>query len=215
MKEYKNQTFKDRHLAPGKVFANASFERCVFDGCAVFGPGTGPGTVRNVTAKKCTYKGTTPFNTILEDVTIEDLTTGSATLAVSDCLFKHVTLKGKLDTLFIKDLGPRVDSKKYYAEVDWALDLREAEFRDLDLRGVPPDLIRRDPDTQIVVWRKDAMKTDRWQELPYSVWRGTLKRLTGERVFREYVVLVPAKRGKDYEDQLASVRMLKKLGLAK
>jgi len=215
MKEYKNQTFKDRYLARGKVFANASFERCVFDGCAVFGPGTGPGIVRNVTAKKCTYKGTKPFHTILEDVTIEDLTTGSATLAVSDCLFKHVTLKGKLDTLFIRGSDPLVDPKKYYAEVDWALDIREAELRDLDLRDVPPDLIRRDRDTQIVVWRKDAMTTDRWQELPYRAWRGALKRLTGERIFREYVVLVPAKRSKDYENQLASVRMLQKLGLAK
>jgi hypothetical protein len=209
MKEYKNQTFKDLHLATGKVFANASFERCVFDGCS------GRGTVRNVTAKKCTYKGTQPFNTILEDVTIEDLTTGSATLVVSNCLFKHVTLKGKLDTLFIKATDPRVDPKKYYAEVDWALDIREAEFHDIDLRGVPPELVRRDPETQIAIWRRDAMKTDRWQKIPFDVWQGTLRRLTGERLFREYVLLIPGKRRREYQEQLASVRMLHELGLAK
>jgi hypothetical protein len=216
MNEYVKKTFKDLELPRGGVLAGASFEQCVFDGCNVRG-GVGPyGIVRNVEARKCKFKSTEPFDTILEDVTIEDLDTGGGTLTISNCLFKHVVLKGKFDKWFVRPTShAQMDAEKYYASVDWALDLREAEFKEIDLRGIPVKLLRRDPEVQVIVYGKDAARVPGWKDLPYSTWSTAIERVTGEDAARTHVVLIPAKRGKGYAEQIASAKKLHALGLAK
>ena len=47
--------------------------------------------------------------------------------------------------------------------MDWALDISEAQFTDFSMRGVPAELVRRDPATQVVVTREKALRTG-WRE---------------------------------------------------
>jgi len=52
--------------------------------------------------------------------------------------------------------------------VDWALDISEAAFLECDLRGIPANLIRRDPETQMIVRRSD-FEDGRWKrDIPAS-----------------------------------------------
>jgi hypothetical protein len=56
---------------------------------------------------------------------------------------------------------------EFYSSVDWALDISEAEFVECDIRGIPAHLIRRDPETQVVIKREKAL-TGEWRTLDLS-----------------------------------------------
>ena len=56
---------------------------------------------------------------------------------------------------------------EYYRNVEWALDISQAEFEELCLRGFPVHLIRRDPETQIVMTREKALKGG-WKHLEFQ-----------------------------------------------
>jgi hypothetical protein len=167
MKTYVKQTFKDLRLPHGGVLDGATFDQCVFDTSTPTGGVGLYAVVRNVVARNCEYKGSPPFNTILEDVTIDGLDSGAALLVISDCLFKHVVVKGKLGKWRMHHGSPaQMDPKKFYRSVDWALDLRDAEFAEVELRGIPSELLRRDPATQVAVRQADARKIAGWEDLP-------------------------------------------------
>ena len=55
---------------------------------------------------------------------------------------------------------------RFYAGVEWTLDISEARFKEFDVRGVPGRLIRRDPESQILVTRERAleMATPGWEK---------------------------------------------------
>jgi hypothetical protein len=59
----------------------------------------------------------------------------------------------------------------FYDRVAWALDISEGEFKELDIRGIPAHLIRRDPETQFVLTREKALQ-GRWRDLEFqeTVW---------------------------------------------
>lgn len=64
----------------------------------------------------------------------------------------------------------------YYANVDWALDISQAVFAsEPDLRGVPGSLVRRDPETQVLVTRERVLRGS-WKDLELpGVWRIALE----------------------------------------
>jgi len=50
--------------------------------------------------------------------------------------------------------------QSFYEKVDWAIDISQAQFRLLEMRGIPARLIRRDPSSQMVVTRERALNQD-------------------------------------------------------
>lgn len=214
MKKYTKEVFCNLELPKGAVFEDASFERCVFDGCQVRGGGGPSGILRNVEARKCSIKGAPIYFATFEDVLVEDLASGSM-LNVVDCLFKHLTLRGAFDKLFFRQTAtPPVSPVEYYANVDWALDIRNAEFKEVVLRGVPSALVRRNRELQIVVKRADALRTSDWKGIPSAAWKIAIADICKDKPKNTEVILISEVRGKDREAQSASVRMLHEMKLA-
>ena len=50
---------------------------------------------------------------------------------------------------------------RFYTDVEWALDISAARFKDFDVRGVPGRLIRRDPESQVLITRERALQIAR------------------------------------------------------
>lgn len=48
--------------------------------------------------------------------------------------------------------------KSFYSSVDWALDISNARFKEFDMLGVPAGLVKRDPESQIVITRERALE---------------------------------------------------------
>jgi len=227
MKTFENQTFEsfyDRNS--GKTFSDLIFRKCRFGSCAISitRDVNLRSTVRNVAMTNCQLVSGSIRSAILEDVIIENLKL-THLLICRAAVFKHVVLKGKIGQVMITpDVDPLnatpdeqeafdTANAAYYETVDWALDISEAEFAELDLRCVPARLIRRDPETQAVVTRERALRGD-WRKLGFdkACWNVGLWMFLESG--RADTVLVAAKRSKNFRDQLEGLKLLRKAGIA-
>ena len=228
---FENQTF-ERFFEDGcgAVYSDFVFRRCTFVNCAVSitrNPALRT-TVRNVQIIDCVRKRD-PAGfpcAIVEDCLIENLKIEEL-LQTWGAAFKHVTLRGKIGPLMLSNClcptSTTTDAMQrafeeantaYYANVDWALDISKAEFtEDCDIRGIPARLIRRDPDTQVVITRERAMRGE-WRnlDLHQTYWRAGIEFML-ERGDAD-VVLVAPKRAKDFEHLLRGLQLLREAGVA-
>lgn len=180
MRKFKNENFLrlfdgcDQHLLEDMKFENCEFARCAISLSETFGRMS---TVRNVELRDCSvvYCHTSPI--ILSRVTISNLRTSDLFIVWCPYL-DRVTLSGEIGRMKINpDAGPStVDNPKqkpfddyrdqFYADVEWALDISEARFKGFEIRGVPGRLIRRDPESQILITRERALQvaTPGWEK---------------------------------------------------
>lgn len=175
MKEFANESFYqlydrgDQLLLENMRFENCEFTRCAISLTEQFGRMS---TVRNLTLNDCSFINCQTGPTILSNVTITNLK-ASDLLIVWSPYFDRVTLKGDICKIKVNTyadtstVGPANYAKQkpfddfrkqFYASVDWALDISEARFREFDLESVPARLVRRDPESQMVVTREKALQ---------------------------------------------------------
>jgi hypothetical protein len=164
----------------------------------------------------------------VEDCLVENLRI-EGLLQTWGAVFKRVVLRGKIDRLMISTDVPvgmsRTESQvaalseantAYYATVDWALDISQAEFKECSLRGVPARLVRRDPETQVVVTREKALSGEH-RKIQFPEDAAGL--LMGIHLLLNRgdpdVVLVAAKRGRKFKAQLEGIELLRRAGIAK
>jgi len=154
----------------GAVFGDLHFSQCVFDDC-VLSATDDPSlrsTIRNVRLDDCSVRSVAIFAAAVEDTVISNLKTRGL-LQTWGTVFSRVTLQGKIGRLMLSSrLGGLISdetqrtfdqaNQEYYRHVDWALDISQARFHELDIRGIPARLIRRDPRTQVVITRERAMQ---------------------------------------------------------
>lgn len=146
-----------------RTVADLELVRCEFTGSALsqFDDPAFSLVVRDVTARRCVVKRSVSSGARFEEVLVDGLTTAS--LQLEGCAFRHVTLRGRIGLLMLVPPNPSMPPdvraaferglRDFYAGVDWALDISEAEFDGADLYYLPGDLVRRDPETQFLLHR--------------------------------------------------------------
>lgn len=224
---FENQVFKDFYdRNSGRVYQDAEFRGCKFIHCTILvgrrrirRP-----VVRNVKLLNCAEHNCYFEGAFVEDVLVDGLKT-SGLLRVYGSAFKHVTLRGRVDRLMINSILSPIDKTKpehqqavaqenaaYYATVDWALDISEADFVECDIRGVPARLIRRDPATQAVVTLEKALEGN-WKQLDLSgTWWPTVLEFLPE-TGSDGVLVVP-KRDPKFRQLLDGLKLLRYAGVA-
>ncbi len=226
---FENRVFECLYDRGGRIFENLEFRHCRFESCAL-SITTNPrrrSIVRNVRLIQCEQEGCAIDTAIIEDVVVDGLNTHGQLLQTWGAVFKHVTLKGNIGrVMFSPKVGlgvkgfakPQVQrafdeaNAAYYATVDWALDIREARFEECDIRGIPARLIRRDPETQVVVTREKALQ-GKWRELEIpDLWKGWIELFLEDG--EPDVVLVAPKRHRRYEVLLEGLKKLRDAGVA-
>lgn len=221
--------FDDRHLVPG-VYADCEFDRCTFN-LVPFVYARRPEdrtVVRNVKLVSCDVQEPMLGTIAVEECTVENLKTHGLFM-IYGAVFKHVVLRGRFGRLMFTEYLPgggdeekeRVHRKTlftradeaYYEHVDWALDIREAEFYECEFRYVPGHLVRRDPETQVLVWRDKLLRQD-WNrpEFPPTDWGVNWKLFVESRL--SSVVIVAGKRHPKFKHQLEELNQLRELGIA-
>lgn len=234
MKVFQSKSFVDfQDRDSGSTFCDlVLFRDCYFESCAVSAT-RNPNLrsrVHNVQLINCNQRGCSLGTAIIEDSLIDGLVSNGQLFQTFGAVFNRVVLKGKIDRLMISNnvlpdllLNPdywhedidafRCANAEHYSKVEWALDISGAEFKECDIRGVPSHLIRRDPETQIVVTREKAALRD-WESLPLkdALWRSWLQHF----LLREEssVVLVAPKLHKKFRLYLDDLRLLQEAGVA-
>ncbi len=227
---FEDQTF-ERFYEDGRaaVYSDFVFRRCTFRSCDISitrDPALRT-TVRNVHLIDCIRKrDPAGFScAIVEDCLVENLKIEEL-LQTWGAVFKHVTIKGGIGRMMLSNrlcpTSTTTDAMQrafeeanavYYASVDWALDISKGEFEELSLRGIPARLIRRHPETQVVVTRQRAMRGE-WRrlDLDRTYWQVAIE-LMLERG-DEDVVLVAPKQSKNFKDLLRGLQLLRETGVA-
>jgi hypothetical protein len=209
-----------------RVFQDFEFRRCRFESCHITAwrdPDVRP-TVRDVRIERSHQTGCGITGAVLEDVCVNGLETATL-LQVFGAAFRRVVLRGRINRLMISPLvSPGLLSHmaqrrwdeanaEFYSGCDWALDISEAEFKDFQVDGIPARLIRRDPETQVVV-RKKAVANGDWRrlDLRHTTFEIALEDLAKSRY--DDTVLVAPKRAQNRDHYLAALRLLREAGIA-
>lgn len=115
---------------------------------------------------------------ILEDVTVDGLgVEGDIPLKLAGCAFSRVTLRGELGQVMIRSRLHMafkqyqavydVANSAFYGKVEWAIDISQAQGPAVDIKGIPGNLIRRDPQTQGLMTFEQALE-GRWRSVDLS-----------------------------------------------
>ncbi len=229
MKTLRHVTFEGLDDDRRRRFRDLEIVSCTFDNCTLgFMKHTvGKTVVENVTLRGCSAVSCLLGVVTLRDVTIDGLSTNELAL-LEGTLFERVRLAGKLGRFKLNAGTSRLAitpaaarrfdeaSRRFYGEVDWALDISEALFIECYLEGIPSRLVRRHVPTQAVVTRKRVER---------AAWRGKLKGpmapfadlIESFAANREPEVIVVAPRNVSKARQLTfekGIAGLRRLGLA-
>jgi hypothetical protein len=208
---------------------DATLTRCTFVACTFGTTARAPSdrrNIRSVVLRNCKAMSNCSLGpAILESVEISDLSTQGLCIAWG-AVYKHVRFRGSCGRFMSSFLPTPVHSaqkvalferanRSYYERVDWAIDISRAEFEEIDIRNVPARLIRRDPETQVVV-RRDKIEATRntWQNLDLAgtPWANSLANVL--RWGLEDKVLVAPKRSRDFAKWLSGLKLLQRAGVA-
>jgi hypothetical protein len=114
---------------------------------------------RRLSITDCKAESSDADGAVFDECVVDGLRTNRLHM-VTGCAFRHVVLRGNLGQFLIRRSSTTGDddpvdraNANFYREVDWALDITEVRSTTLDIRDVPLDLIRRDPETQPIVRR--------------------------------------------------------------
>ena len=234
MRVFKSQEFgRMRDFESGAVFADMEFVGCRFMSCSISSglDWTKRSTGRNIRLIGCEERACRVGAAILEYIFVDGLKTHGR-LDTWGAAFKHVTLKGRIGNLKVSDYIPGVAGSaelahrinlrfqaanaEYYKNVDWALDISQSEFEHVDIRGIPISLIRRDPETQVVVRREKAVALqDEWRklDLTQTYWPIALQDVISEE-HNDGEVFAAPKRHRNFNCLLAGLQALRRIGVA-
>lgn len=184
---------------------------------------------RNITLRGCAVRDCFFEGALLEDVLIDGLTAPQDPhQRVLACAFHRVALRGRISNVtLLPDLGlshaglqPRYRRAngehwvELISEGDWALDI-SGITSGLDFRSaVPARLVRRDPETQVVVTAEQAAGAD-WRSVP-----GLEKSLLGVHIRLLQIsdhrdtILIADKSAPDRARQVGMLRELQRIGAA-
>lgn len=228
MREFAKETFNRlRDTDSSLVIRDLRFEACVFENCSLsitLDPML-RSTVRDVILVDCVSARNQVWCARFQNVVVEGLRTHD-TLLFQGAVFDQCVFRGKVGELVF---SPKVysgmapaevqasfdrDRKSFYESVEWALDIAEGSFRTCEIRSVPEQLVRRDPETQVAITRELALANEKWRtaDLGSTHWRAAIENFLarGERD----AILVAGREDPDFENLASGLRVLRELEVA-
>jgi hypothetical protein len=173
----------------------------------------------------CSLKSCFVGPALLNEITVDGLKT-SDNHFLRGTVFRHVVLRGHVGKLLCRSQVDMDDATSHiqrtfdvanevwYRDVDWALDITEADYDELELLSVPALLVRRDPDRQVIVTREKAMRRE-WESLDLSrtYWPALLDGfLRGGG--RDVVLAAPREKSRRWPRLVEGLRLLQAAGIA-
>lgn len=227
MQNIDDQQFRMVFDDGGKVFeslrvTNSSFDNC---GMSLSKRPSRMSSVRSVHVSNCKVINSEIGPTVIEDVQVDGLEVNPILLFWS-CFFRRVSFSGKIGKIkinlepfaFCTDAGILAafaeQRAAFYEATNWALDISRARLVDFAFKGIPLDLIRRDPQTQVIIRKRDFGRLDSLGSRFADAFPETHTRLS---IFRdsdaeEVLLVVPLaaarKRREDWEGGIAELRCL-------
>lgn len=177
MISFANATFYSKiDRGDARCISNLSFNNCDFNngGLSLTHSLESRTIVRDVELTNCRLNGCHCGPAIFENVSVNGLETNDLVL-IWGALFRRVVLRGSIGKFKLNRYVDAIDHsaktqapfdnfrESYYSEGIWALDIREAKFREFEICFIPSSLVLRNPESQVVVTRERALD-DSWRD---------------------------------------------------
>lgn len=213
----------------GLLIENRQLVNCTFVNCglSLTKDISRRSVVRNIEASRCKLIGCHVGPAIFDRIKIDHLSTNDLQIFWGS-VFKNVKLSGQIGKMklnpFVDALDRSIETQgpfdhfreQFYRSIDWALDIRDARFREFDVRGIPARLFILDPETQAVVTRDRALMPG-WMERVSAwnrLWPFVLKLFISDGD-PDIVLVAPLGAPKEKRDLLIrGLRELRELGVA-
>jgi hypothetical protein len=215
---FEKKSYTRLHHRTSAELRNAAFVSCSFDGCQIVCLDFAERVrLEHIEAERCGIKNSTVWGAVFRHCRISHLRSWGM-LRVLSCSFDAVTLTGRFDRLMIMPTwAPETKAfdaalAKEQAAVDWALDISGAEVRELDIRGIPADLIRRDEETQALV-RASVVRAADWQRVVAGMAYFSIE---GMLTWKQpsCVIVAPKRNKARFTEVMREIAALRKAGLA-
>jgi len=218
------------------VLEDVEFRRCSLEMCQHWrprqeGPEDRP-VIRRMTLVRCRIKASELPPVIAEDCVIDTVSFHRGTWGpqlLKGWAFRHVSVRGNITGSVALTPGPAtlgfrassdatgdpyvVANRRFYEDVDWALDISEARFTSIEMgSGIPSALIRRDPETQVVLRRSTLLARPWRNEVSAPLARIWIENLLASGF--DDRVIVAGKRGRGVANELEIIHSLREAGLA-
>lgn len=242
MKIIDTQKFEDLEFKSDEIIENISFEKCEFNNIILsFRPDDVPvnrTNLKNCIFKDCIIDGRTSSQDkiYLENVVFDNIKIPNDLLRLNGTIFNKVTLKGNFDRILLNSghFGmvyvnknesiehideSQLNSLNQYVEdeyknSDWALDISQGEFRECEIHNVPAHLVKRNPETQILI-RYEKVKNSNWennnkiQNSYAKYFCGRVMKTENDRVF-----IAPVRNKKQFVIEMEAIKILREEGIA-
>jgi len=220
LKTFVKQTFEKPRAGPGGRLADLVFDRCSFVDPWVWTKDGVFMEVERIAFKSCKVRSRGLSKLACREISFETAK-NNPLLRVTNSVFDRVTFEGDFGSWFFCWLPDHLTPhdlafvQRFYKDVPFALDIRRARFKDLTIRGVPGQLILRDPATSILV-RRDRLESDRsWVDANDLRTFPVLFRLfLKNEPHLESTVFATSELSKSYEEDRATFQVLRGRGLA-
>lgn len=226
MQHFKQEAFW--HRGEPLSLSDAKVEVSAFNQCVIRSVPHGWNRFSDIDVSDASHWNCSVSGCTFDEVRLHGLKkTGAAPLFVWASAFRHTTLSGNISGLKINraDMQPDLpeyevewrenETRSFYSDVDWALDITSAKFPNgVTLEALPGDKIIRDPETQVLIYR-DKLHAMDWRSLNYD---GTAIDIaiswfeTGSLF--DSVVVVPRSASKYRAADLRVLEMLRRKGIA-
>jgi hypothetical protein len=216
------KTFTDFFLDGKANVADVEFTKCKFAHCLIMAADVNNrATIQDVRLLNCSQERCLMQGPILRNVLVDGLNTKGQMPDILGAVFDRVTLRGKIDRLSIKPWVVERSQRaafeeanaELYKHVEWALDISQLDCKELDIKGVPVDLVRRDPETQGIV-TYDRVAQGKWKGLPFQDGRVRIRLEDVEGRKFPGALILALTRDPDRKKVLADLDMLRKEGIA-
>jgi hypothetical protein len=218
------RSFHDRNSS--RVFANVEYKGCHFISITISTTRKPRrrSMLKNIKFINCEVTGCDVGPAIIEDVLVDGLKINND-FFINGAALQHVILRGKIGPICImSDVAPGIikpheqeafdkANAEYYSKIDWALDISEGIFEECDIRGIPTQLIKRDPETQVVV-NREKVASGMWRQLDLhkTFWKSYLEIFLARG--DPSVVLVAPKLNRRFIYLLEGLNILRENGIA-
>ncbi|MFR9800603.1 hypothetical protein ACL02U_32610 [Streptomyces sp. MS06] len=154
-----------------------------------------------------------------ENVHVDRMTTTSM-IHLAACVFQCVKLSGSVGSVMTTPPSHSISAearslfaesiKEQYRDIEWALDISEAEFVSADFYYVPGDLVRRDEETQFLLHREKLANVEVGKLGQYA--QIAVSRFDSSPF--DSIVAVAPKKANDFPEILADLQELRRLEVA-
>lgn len=185
--------------------SNLVVSSCEFIACHFGETAPDPSTRRsllNLRIVNCKFTKNAGLGPVIaRNIEVENTATGGV-LFVHGAALSHVRFRGRCGSLVIAGAAAAFAAAnvEFYQSVDWALDVSAADFAQLEIYGVPADLVVRDSSTQVIVRREQVASTRNvWGRQDYRCgpWNSVLSTFL-DAGYPDQVLVAP-KRAKHFD----------------